>query len=101
MSTELQEDRAIEAAVTKIELIEGLQAAIDRKYRRLLQAARADWERLFAGNELSNACVSVRVTGEEIQQPRTRAIPGSGFLKSRKPSATKERTKRSLPRFAH
>lgn len=69
MSTELQENRAIEVAVTKIELIEGLQAGIDRKYRRLPEAARADWEHRFAGIDPSDTCVSVRVAGEEIQRP--------------------------------
>jgi hypothetical protein len=100
MARESQNSSAIEAAARKIELIEGLQRAIDRKYRRLIEAARADWERLFAGKNPSDACVSFRIHSAETGTD-ARALPGSGFLKVRKPSHAKATAKRSLPRFAH
>lgn len=98
MEGEHQENRRLDIAARKIELIEGLQRAIDRNYRRLLQAARADWERLFAGKDPSDACVSIRVSSATaIKAP---GLPGSGFLKLRKPEGSKGHAKHSRPRFA-
>ena len=99
MSTAQQKNTAIERQMLKFETIEGLQHALDRKYRQLLQAARADWERLFAGKDASDACGSVRVASEPIAT-RTSAIRGSGFLKLRR-LPLKSAPKRTLPRFAH
>ena len=98
MGTELEKNAAVHKEMIKLEMIEGLRHALDRNYRRLLQTARADWERLFAGKDPSDACVSVRVTVGD-SEPETRSVRGSGFLKARKPSQAKQR--RSLPGFAH
>jgi hypothetical protein len=43
-------------------LITGLRHAIDVNYARVLDAARAKWERSFDGNDPSDACVHVRIT---------------------------------------
>ena len=98
MSTELEKNAAIHKEMIKFEMIEGFRHALDRNYRRLLKTARADWERLFAGKDPSDACASVRVTVGETE-PQTGSVRGSGFLKARKPSHAKQR--RSLPHFAH
>ena len=98
MRTELEKNAALEKQMIRVEMIEGLRYALDRNYRRVLATARADWERLFAGKDPSDACVSVRVTVGETN-PQTRSVRSSGFLKARKPSRAKQR--RSLPRFAH
>ena len=98
MGTELEKNAAVHKEMIKLEMIEGLRHALDRNYRRLLQTARADWERLFAGKDPSDACVSVRVTVGD-SEPETRSVRGCGFLKARKPSRSKEQ--RSLPRFAN
>src|ERR1700694_580315 len=98
MRTELEKNAAVRKKMIKLEMIEGLRHALDRNYRRLLQTARADWERLFAGKDPSDACVSVRVTVGD-SEPETRSVRGSGFLKARKTSHAKQR--RSLPGFAH
>ena len=98
MRTELGKNAALEKEMIRVEMIEGFRHALDRNYRRLLATARADWERLFAGKDPSDACVSVRVTVGD-SEPQTRSVRGSGFLKARKPSHSKRR--RSLPRFAH
>lgn len=75
------QSRAVEDA-TKIELIEGFQRALDGSHRRLLDVAKADWERLFSGKEPSDACVSVRIHSD-ANTTEKRALPGSAFLPKR------------------
>ena len=68
---------ALQNEAVKSELIEGLQRAIDRNYRRLLDAARADWERLFGGKDPSDACVSVRINSTAAEMsPSTKLRAG-------------------------
>ncbi len=86
--------------LAKVEVVAGLRHALDLKYRRLCQAARADWERLFGSKDPADACVSVRVAVEPIAIQST-AIRGSGFLKSRRQPVSKSGAKGSLPRLAH
>jgi hypothetical protein len=80
--------------LAKVEILAVLRHALDFRYRRLCQVARADWERLFGKNP-ADSCVTVRVA----PSPAT-ATRGSGFLKSRRP-ASKSAAKSSVPRFAH
>ena len=80
----------------KLEIVAGLRSALDSKYRRLRQAARADWERLFGSRDPADACISVRVTAVP-----SRNVRGSGFLKSRRQPVSKSSAKASLPHFAH
>ena len=82
--------------LAKVEVVAELRHALDLQYRRLCEAARADWERLFRGKDPADACVRVRVAA--IPSSTTR---GSGFLKSRKQPVSKSGAKASLPRFAH
>jgi hypothetical protein len=98
MRTALEKSAALQKETIKLETIEGLRHALDRNYHRLLDAARADWERLFASKDSADACVSVRVTVGD-SQPEAQSVRGSGFLKASRPSHAKQR--RSLPRFAH
>jgi hypothetical protein len=95
MSGEEGKRELFQRELVKVETIAGLRQALDLRYRRLCQAARADWERLFGSKDPADACVSVRVTA--IPSSATR---GSGFLKSRRPLGPKPVTKR-LPDFAH
>jgi hypothetical protein len=46
-------------------LIAGLKHALDMNYARVLDSARQQWERNFAGKDPSDACVSVRITSGE------------------------------------
>ena len=94
MSTERAKQALVQSEAAKTEVIAGLRHTLDSQYRRFVQAARADWERLI-GSEPSEACVTVRVSAKEPA-----ANHGSGFLKSRRP-ISKPTTKSSLPRFAH
>ena len=95
MNAEEGKQASFQRELTKAETIAGLRQALDLRYRRLCEAARSDWERLFGDKDPADACVSVRVTA--IPSGATR---GSGFLKSRRPSGPKTATKR-LPGFAH
>jgi hypothetical protein len=79
MSGDSQNFSPFEKEMIKLEAVEGLRHALDKNFRRLLESARKDWERLFAGKEdPSDACVSVRVS----KAPEEKALskPRAGFL---------------------
>ena len=99
MSTKEGKRAAFQREVAKVEVLAGLRHAIDSRYRRLIQAAQADWERLF-GYDPSDACVTVRISPEQLTT-QTPAVRGSGFLKSRRPKEAKGHAKPALPGFAH
>ncbi|HYS95267.1 MAG TPA: hypothetical protein VEL08_01965 [Chthoniobacterales bacterium] len=96
MSREEGKQALFQRELAKVEIVAELRHALDLQYRRLCEAARADWERLFRGKDPADACVRVRVAA--IPSSTTR---GSGFLKSRKQPVSKSGAKASLPRFAH
>ncbi len=93
------ETTTIKSAARTIELVTTIQQAIDRNYRRLCEAAKADWERLFRGKDASGIRINVRVHPQESVK-RTLPLPGSAFLKSRRPPEARRRGKRSRG-FAH
>lgn len=95
MSSENGAEDLFHRELARVEMLAGLRYALDLRYRRLCEAARSDWERLFGDKDPADACVSVRVTA--VPSGATR---GSGFLKSRRPLGPKTATKR-LPGFAH
>jgi hypothetical protein len=80
--------------LAKVERLAALRHALDFRYRRLCQTARADWERLF-GKDPADSCVTVR-----IEARPSVTLRGSGFLKSRRPVA-KSTAESSVPRFVH
>jgi len=84
----------LQKEVANAEVIAGLRHTLDLQYRRFVQAARADWERLI-GSDAADACVTVRVSAKEPA-----AVRSSGFLKSRRQNRKPE-TKSSVARFAH
>jgi hypothetical protein len=95
MSSENGAETVFQRELARVEILAGLRHALDFRYRRLCEAARSDWERLFGTKDPADACVSVRVTAIP-----SGAVRGSGFLKSRKPPGPKTAAKR-LPGFAH
>ena len=99
MSKEDGKQAVFQTEVAKLEAIAGLRQALDSHYRRMCEAARSDWERLFGEKDPADACVSVRVSVDPAAVQAT-ATRGSGFLKSRRPSGPKAATK-GLPGFAH
>jgi hypothetical protein len=61
-------------------LIDGLRQALDMNYSRLLETAKQQWERNFAGKDPSDACVSVRVTSGDSKRL---SLPCAGILRHR------------------
>ena len=51
-----------ETIIDSRRLIAGLRQALDLNYARVLATAQSQWDRHFAGNDPSNACVSVRIS---------------------------------------
>lgn len=98
MSSTQDESSKIQEQMLRLETLEGLQQSLDKRFRRLIETARTDWERLFAGKHPGDACVSVNIIDID---PRMKSVPGSGFLKSRRQSKVDHGRKRSQPRFAH
>ena len=94
MSTEESTQALLERELAKAEILVRFRHALDQSYRRMRDAARADWERLI-GEDPADACVTVR-----IQTDPSTATRGSGFLKSRS-QAAKPDGKARVPRFAH
>jgi hypothetical protein len=81
MSFFLRAHDAEENIINCHRLISGLKHALDMNYARVLDAARNEWERSFAGKDPSDACVSVRITSGDSEKI---ALPCGGMLK--KPS---------------
>ena len=75
MHTELQIQQA-----DNRRLIAGLREALNVNYARLLETAKQDWERHFAGADPSDACVSVRITSAESSRS---SLPCAGVLRRR------------------
>ena len=67
----LQTPDLLAGYATNGELVIGLRSALDRSYGRVIRAASAEWDRRFAGKDPSDACVSVRISGESAKKPRT------------------------------
>ena len=68
----------IQDEMIKIEIIEGLQRALDNNFRRLRDTARREWESRFDGSDPSDACVSVRISA--TSHARLSALACAGFL---------------------
>ena len=60
--------------------IEALHQALDHTYRLLLETAKADWKRLFAGQDPRDSCVNVHISEEQMADelaavPHARLVP--------------------------
>jgi hypothetical protein len=86
-----------EHSVIEKEAIEALQLAIDKSFQRLLETAKTQWKRSFAGKDPSDACVRVRIDPEKEQ----RGMQDSGFTSVQKSSATAQNRRLRLVRFPH
>ena len=67
MSRENGGEALFQRELARVEILAGLRHALDLRYRRLCNAARSDWERLFRAKDPADACVSVRVADLEDQ----------------------------------
>jgi hypothetical protein len=89
---------AIQDHMIKYELVEGLQHAIDYSYRRLFESAKQEWERRFAGNDPSDASVSIRIDSFAAETP-AKAPPRAGYPPKRmRPRNRQMRLRLSYPR---
>ena len=79
---------SIQDEATKIDVVVGLQRALDNSFRRLRENARAQWEKHFAAADPSDACVTVRIS--TAIDTKSSATPCVGFLDSRGGSDTSE-----------
>ena len=59
--------------------IDALQLAIDQTYHHLVEIAKADWKRLFAGQDPADECVTVRVSDDEIADELA-GVPRAAFI---------------------
>ena len=57
--------------ITNRQLVHGLQKMLDERYSRLLNMARTAWECRFSRQDVSDACVSVRIS-ERSSTPAVR-----------------------------
>jgi hypothetical protein len=57
----VEDHKATTSDLTNLEVTLRLQYALDQNYRQILERARSEWERKFAGSAPSDACVSVRI----------------------------------------
>jgi hypothetical protein len=55
-------------AIGQSRTIESLHKALDQTYRHLLETAKTDWQRLFAGSDPGDDSVSVRISKEQIAE---------------------------------
>jgi hypothetical protein len=85
-----EESRQLE--IRECQTVRALHHALDRKYREALQAAKADWQRLFAGADPSDLCVSVRT-----DQPVS--VSGFGWIPNKQVSRSPN-GKVPIPGFA-
>ena len=87
----------IQDHMIKYELVVGLQHAIDYSYRRLFESAKQEWERRFADNDPSDACVSIRIDSITVETS-AKALPRAGYLpKPMRPRNRQMRLRLSYP----
>jgi hypothetical protein len=75
MNIPLTSTDVIDIRTTDRQLINGLQQTLHANHARLLDAAKTEWESKFAGNDPSDACVTVRIT-TDAPAPRQLACAG-------------------------
>lgn len=65
--------------ISQCRTIDALQNALDEAYRRLVETAKADWNRLFAGQDPGDDSVTVRVSKDQIPEELA-GLPRTGFV---------------------
>jgi hypothetical protein len=70
MSALIDEFVAADKRIPMRELIAGLQETLQRNHLKILAAARSDWERKRAGQDPSDACVTVRIAPQRKTKKR-------------------------------
>ena len=80
---------------THCRTIEFFQTALDQTYHNFLEAAKAEWQQLFADNETSDAYVSVHISREEMTNELA-GVPRAGFIPEHRQS-TNDKMQRWSP----
>ena len=62
MNSSSQTNALADSLIDRRRLMTGLRHALDVNYARVLAAAQDRWDAHFAGNDPSNACISVRIS---------------------------------------
>ena len=78
----------------RIRTIEVLQKALDQTYRRVLETAKADWDRLFAGQDPSDGSIRVRISNAEMVEELA-GIPRTALAQARR-RRSKSRSRRPI-----
>jgi hypothetical protein len=81
----------IQDEAARIEMLAGLERALDNHFLRLRENARTQWEKHFAGTDTSDACVTVRLSTAADAQ--LAAVPCAGFLNPKPRRAGKVRAR--------
>ena len=84
--------------LTNLESIKGLEHAVESKFRRLVNHARAEWDRRIREKDPSDASVTVNVAPVPAT-PARQPVRGSDFVKSSRKTGRPANI--SLPGFAH
>ena len=79
MKTLLPDYLRLEDEIIKHQLTKGLRQTLDRNFQRIFEAAKTEWERNYAGNDPSDACVSVRISPMDA----TPGVRSAGILRRR------------------
>ena len=72
----------VRVEISHCRTIESLQHAIDQAYRHICETAKADWNRLFAGDDPSDVAVKVRISKDQITEELA-GVPRAGFAPKR------------------
>jgi hypothetical protein len=73
----------IQDELARIEMLAGLERALDNHFERLRENARAQWKKHFAEADPSDACVTVRISTASGAQ--LGSVPCAGFLSGPNP----------------
>jgi len=71
--------------------ISELEKALDSKYRGLVDAAKADWKRLFGDGDPSDACVSIHIAGDDTNSRQARLRAGVLRTRAKSPKGEMQR----------
>jgi len=76
--------------------IEALHQAMDEVYRRLVEAAKADWNRLFAGQDPGDGFITAQISKDQIPEELA-GIPRAGFTPAYRKPIHRRSSRRSRP----
>ena len=82
----------VRADISRCWTVKSLQQTLDQTYRRLREAAKADWNQLFAGQDPSDEAVTVHISKDQMAQELA-GMPRAGFLVPVRPKPVNGKTR--------